>query len=104
MPGGELGSSDAKQWCVPWGYELNNISYNQKMFEKAKVEPPKNLDELLASAAKLTKDLGGPYGVGVRGSRSWATMVSSRRSRAWVVAVRRAGRRPELPPRDRPSA
>jgi multiple sugar transport system substrate-binding protein len=74
VPGGELGSSDAKQWCVPWGYELNNISYNQKMFEKAKVEPPKNLDELLASAAKLTKDLGGPYGVGVRGSRSWATI------------------------------
>jgi multiple sugar transport system substrate-binding protein len=74
VPGGELGSADAKQWCIPWGYELNNISYNTKMFEKAKVEPPKNLDELVATAAKLTKDLGGPYGVGVRGSRSWATI------------------------------
>ncbi|TMJ43593.1 MAG: extracellular solute-binding protein [Alphaproteobacteria bacterium] len=74
VPGGELGSADAKQWCIPWGYELNNISYNRKMFEKAKVEPPKNLDELVATAAKLTKDLGGPYGIGVRGSRSWATI------------------------------
>jgi multiple sugar transport system substrate-binding protein len=74
VPGGELGSADAKQWCVPWGYELNNISYNTKMFDKAKVSPPKNMDEMVATAAKLTKDLGGPYGVGVRGSRSWATI------------------------------
>ena len=74
VPGGELGSADAKQWCIPWGYELNNISYNQKMFEKAGVQPPKNLDEMVETAAKLTKDLGGPYGVGVRGSRSWATI------------------------------
>ncbi len=29
---------------------------------------------LLEVSAKLTKDLGGPYGVGVRGSRSWATI------------------------------
>jgi len=25
-------------------------------------------------AAKITKDAGGPYGIGVRGSRSWATI------------------------------
>ena len=36
--------------------------------------PPKNLPELVETAAKLTKDLGGPYGIGVRGSRSWATI------------------------------
>ena len=35
---------------------------------------PTNLAELSATAAKLTKDLGGPYGIGVRGSRSWATI------------------------------
>ena len=35
VPGGELGSADAKQWCVPWGYELNNISYNTEMFRAA---------------------------------------------------------------------
>src|SRR5215207_338151 len=74
VPGGELGSADAKQWCIPWGYELNNISYNQKMFDKVGVQPPKNLGELLETSAKLTKDLGGPYGIGVRGSRSWASI------------------------------
>ena len=74
VPGGELGSADAKQWCIPWGYELNNISYNRTMFDKVGVKPPKNLVEMVETSAKLTKDLGGPYGVGVRGSRSWATI------------------------------
>ena len=74
VPGGELGSADAKQWCIPWGYELNNISYNQKMFDKVGVQPPKNLGEMVETSAKLTKDLGGPYGIGVRGSRSWASI------------------------------
>ena len=74
VPGGELGSEDAKQWCIPWGYELNNIAYNRVMFEKVGVEPPKNLEDLVTVAAKLTKDAGGPYGIGVRGSRSWATI------------------------------
>ena len=74
VPGGALGSADAKQWCIPWGYELNSITYNRKMYDKAKVEPPKNLPDLVEKAAKLQKDLGGPYGIGVRGSLSWATI------------------------------
>jgi multiple sugar transport system substrate-binding protein len=74
VPGAELGSADAKQWCVPWGYELNNISYNRGLFDKVGVQPPKNLEDMVGVAAKLTKDAGGPYGVGVRGSRSWATI------------------------------
>ena len=74
QPGGELGSADAKQWCIPWGYEQNNLTYNKVMFEKAGLSVPKNLDELVATA-KMAKDkLGGPYGIGVRGSRSWATI------------------------------
>ncbi len=73
-PGSELGSGEAKQWCIPWGFELNNLSYNGKMFEKAKLTAPKNMGELMETAAKAQADLGGPYGVGVRGSRSWATI------------------------------
>ncbi len=74
-PGGELGSADAKQWCLPWGFEQNNITYNAEMFEKAGVAVPKNMEEMVAAAAKLTKDVGGGvYGIGVRGSRSWATI------------------------------
>src|SRR5229473_4588294 len=74
VAGSELGSGKAKQWCIPWGYELNNIAYNRKIFDKVGVKPPKNLDEMLEVSAKITKDAGGPYGVGVRGSRSWASI------------------------------
>jgi multiple sugar transport system substrate-binding protein len=74
VAGSELGSGKAKQWCIPWGYELNNIAYNRKILDKVGVKPPKNLDEMLEVAAKITKDAGGPYGVGVRGSRSWASI------------------------------
>jgi len=74
VPGGALGSPDAKQWCIPWGYELNSVTYNAKMYEKAGVQLPKNLPELVEASAKLQKNLGGPYGIGVRGSRSWASI------------------------------
>ena len=70
IPGGALGSADAKQWCIPWGYELNNVSYNGPMFEKAGVSPPGNMEELLETCAKLATDLEGVYPIGVRGSRS----------------------------------
>ncbi|MCA7120394.1 MAG: extracellular solute-binding protein [Acidibrevibacterium sp.] len=73
-PGAELGGPGAHQWAIPWGFELNNLSYNQTVFDKLKLNPPRNMEELMASAAKITKDAGGPYGIGVRGSRSWATI------------------------------
>lgn len=73
-PGGALGSADAKQWCIPWGYELNSVTYNRKMYEKAGVQPANNLPEMIETVAKLQKDLHGPYGIGVRGSRSWASI------------------------------
>jgi len=74
VPGGALGSADAKQWCLPWGYEMNNLTYNRDMLAKAGVAVPTNMGELTEAAAKLTTDIDGAYGVGVRGSRSWATI------------------------------
>jgi multiple sugar transport system substrate-binding protein len=44
------------------------------MFDAAGVQPPKNLPELVETSRKLTQAGGGAYGVGVRGSRSWATI------------------------------
>ena len=73
VPGAPLGDANAKQWAIPWGFELNNLAYNRKMFDAAGVQPPKNLPELVETSRKLTK-AGGAYGVGVRGSRSWATI------------------------------
>ena len=62
------------EWCIPWGYELNNLSYNRNMFEQAGVSAPANMGELLEVCAKLSTDLEGVYPIGVRGSRSWATI------------------------------
>ena len=74
VPGGALGSADAKQWCIPWGYEQNNLTYNKRMFDKAGLSVPTNIDELVATAAAAQTNIDGAYGVGVRGSRSWATI------------------------------
>ncbi len=72
VPGEEVGAGDAKQWCIPWGYEQNNLAYNAEMLDAAGVAVPTNIDELMAAAATLTTD--NVYGIGVRGSRSWATI------------------------------
>ncbi len=74
QPGGALGSDDAKQWCIPLAYEQNNITYNKRIFDANGLKVPTNIDELLdtAKAAKAVMD--GGYGIGVRGSRSWATI------------------------------
>ncbi len=74
QPGGELGSADAKQWCIPWGYEQNNLAYNADMLKQIGAKVPTNMSELMEVAAKATKDIDGAYGIGVRGSRSWATI------------------------------
>ena len=74
VPGEPLGGPNAKQWALPWGFEANSIAYNKRMFDQAKVEPPKNLPDLIEKAVKLQTDVKGIYGIGVRGSRSWATI------------------------------
>jgi multiple sugar transport system substrate-binding protein len=74
VPGEPLGGPNAKQWALPWGFEANSISYNKRMFAEAKLDPPKNLPDLIEKAVKLQTDVKGIYGIGVRGSRSWATI------------------------------
>ena len=74
VPGEALGGEGAKQWALPWAFELNSISYNKRIFDEMKLTPPKDLAALMETAAKISKDGDGLYGVGVRGSRSWATI------------------------------
>ena len=74
VPGGELGSADAKQWCIPLAYEQNNITYNKRIFDANGLKVPKNIDELLDTAKAAKAVMNGGYGIGVRGSRSWATI------------------------------
>ena len=74
QPGGALGSDDAKQWCIPLAYEQNNLTYNKKVFDSAGLSVPTNIDELVETAAAAKAAMNGGYGIGVRGSRSWATI------------------------------
>jgi multiple sugar transport system substrate-binding protein len=74
QPGGALGSDDAKQWCIPLAYEQNNITYNKRIFDANGLKVPTNIDELLDTAKAAKAVMNGGYGVGVRGSRSWATI------------------------------
>ena len=74
VPGEALGGDGAKQWAIPWGFELNSIAYNRRVFDEHGLEPPTDMAELMETAAKITRDVDGMYGIGVRGSRSWATI------------------------------
>jgi len=46
VPGEDVGTGDAKQWCIPWGYEQNNLAYNADMLDAAGVAVPTNIDEM----------------------------------------------------------
>ncbi len=74
VPGEELGGEGAKQWCIPWGFELNSLAYNKPVFDELGLSVPQNLPELLETAARINAEKDGMYGIGVRGSRSWATI------------------------------
>ncbi len=73
-PFAPLGGEGAKQWAIPWGFELNSIAYNRRYFDELGVQPAKDLPGLVELAKRVTDAGKGYYGIGVRGSRSWATI------------------------------
>lgn len=74
VPGHDVGSGNL--WAVPLAFELNLLHYNKRAFKENGIDaPPKTLEELTEVAAKLNGWNGeGTYGVGIRGTRSWATI------------------------------
>ena len=73
VPGHAVG--EGSLWAVPMGWELNNLSYNKRIFEEKGIEVPKTTDELMETATALNEfDGSGTYGIAVRGSREWATI------------------------------
>jgi len=71
--GSQLGGPGAKQWALPWGFELNSLAYNKRLLDSMGMSVPTNLADLADKSAAITKS-GKAYGIGVRGSRSWATI------------------------------
>ena len=74
VPGAELGGDGAKQWAIPWGFELNSVAYNKRVFDELGMTPPENMQDMIEKAARIQAEVDGMYGIGVRGSRSWATI------------------------------
>jgi multiple sugar transport system substrate-binding protein len=50
-PGDALGGAGAHQWCIPWGFEANNVTYNREILDAAGVTLPKNLPEMVETTA-----------------------------------------------------
>ncbi|MCL2366610.1 MAG: sugar ABC transporter substrate-binding protein [Oscillospiraceae bacterium] len=73
VPGNMVGTGS--QWALPMGFELNNLAFNQRIFDEHGLEPPRTTEELL-TAAKALHEFNGPgtYGVALRGTRNWATI------------------------------
>lgn len=72
--GSKLGGPGSKQWAIPWGFELNSVSYNKRIYDAAKLTPPTDLQDLIVKSTQLSESNSGIYGLGARGSRSWATI------------------------------
>ncbi|WP_026699531.1 ABC transporter substrate-binding protein [Salibacterium aidingense] len=74
VPGNPVGEGDL--WALPLGFEYNALSYNKRALEEAGIdEVPETLDELIEVGEQLNGWNGeGSYGIGVRGTRSWATI------------------------------
>ena len=60
VPGAALGGGGAKQWAVPWGFELNSIAYNRSIFEQVGIKPPKNLPELVETRPRSPRTPAAP--------------------------------------------
>ena len=66
---------EGSQWALPMGWELNNISYNKRVFEEKGLTCPTTTDELLKTAQELQGFNGeGSYGLAIRGIRDWGTI------------------------------
>ena len=73
VPGHAVG--EGSLWALPMGWELNNLSYNKRIFEEKGATLPTTTDELMETAVALNEfDGSGTYGIAVRGSREWATI------------------------------
>ncbi|MGP4038927.1 ABC transporter substrate-binding protein [Gracilibacillus sp. D59] len=74
VPGHAVGEGNL--YTVPLAYEFNLLHYNKRALESLGLEePPETMEELIEVGAQLDGWNGeGSYGVGTRGTRSWATI------------------------------
>jgi multiple sugar transport system substrate-binding protein len=66
------------QWAIPMVFEQYVLGYNKRIFAENNIKVPTTTNELLAAVTALQNfDGPGTYGIALRGTRSWFTMVTS---------------------------
>jgi multiple sugar transport system substrate-binding protein len=74
MQPGAANLGQGSQWALPWGWEANAYMYRKDLLEKAGLQPPANIDELVDVSKKLKEANPDMAGIVVRGSLNWATI------------------------------
>jgi len=62
------------QWALPWGFEMNSLTYNKKMFDALGLKPPETFAEVIKDSKLIEQKYPGVVGIVVRGTRNWATI------------------------------
>jgi multiple sugar transport system substrate-binding protein len=73
-PGDAPGAGAAKQWALPWGWEINTLVYRQDILKKHNLAVPKSYDEIATVAAKLKTLEPKMIPFLARGGLSWDTI------------------------------
>jgi multiple sugar transport system substrate-binding protein len=73
-PGDAPGTSGAKQWALPWGWEINTLVYRQDILKKHNLAVPKSYPEIATVAAKLKTLEPKMIPFLARGELSWDTI------------------------------
>lgn len=73
-PGDAPGTGAAKQWALPWGWEINTLVYRQDILKKHNLAVPKSYDEIATVSAKLKTLEPKMIPFLARGSLNWDTI------------------------------
>jgi multiple sugar transport system substrate-binding protein len=62
------------QWALPWGFEMNSMTYNKRIFDSLGLKPPKTFAEVIKDGKLIEQKYPGVVGIVVRGTRNWGTI------------------------------
>ncbi len=74
VAGDKVGTGSAKQWALPWGWEINVLTYRQDILKKHGLPVPKSYPEILQVCQKLKTAEPKMIPFLARGELSWDTI------------------------------
>ncbi len=73
-PGDAPGSGSAKQWALPWGWEINTLVYRQDILKKHGLSVPQSYPDIFKTALKLKSAEPKMIPFLARGELNWDTI------------------------------